>query len=444
MANQKILFLRQETPATSRDLAIAALDKVNHKKGQPVVAYYRVDESTRALLAIGKVDGVGKNYEIIANYSDVTDLETKITTKLESYATIGALNTGLAKKVDKEDGKRLMTNAEGTQIQTNKTAITSLQENSATKTALNSEIDRATKAEQANATAIGLKADKSALTDHEASIASASALGHIKATATESATVPGGKNYKVQVTTGGEAFVAVPWTDTKVEIPVKGVNSTDKVLSLGEGELLSTTLGLAYDSDNHLIKLTGKSGAEVATLDASAFIKDGMISTAVYNSAKKTIDLTFNTDGGGQTISVDVSALVNTYLAGNGLILSGNKFSVRVNEAGGYLTFTGETEGQKSLTFNNKKIEDYADNAVAVEKTRATGVETSIKTALGTKGTPSSDTAFGLIDSLSKTLATHKVKDIKGTAQQIAVTSDNSGNYTIAFANDMLVDGGTF
>lgn len=463
---QTILFLRQENPVDSRELAIVALDNVAHKKGQPVVAYYKDNGEVRALLVVGKTEGVGKNYEIIANYSDVTALESKLNKELgkkldtstasSTYATKTELSSGLADKVDAVEGSRLMTTAEGDQINANKSAIDGL------KTSLDGEIARAKDAEKKNADAISaetsratgaeetlqgnidLKADQSALTDH-AGVIAGEALGHIKA-------VVGAKNeskgYDVLVDTEGKAFVNVPWENTVVDIPVKGVKAKDKVLTLGGDNMLSSTIKLTYTPGNSekkilpYINLLGVNDEIISQIDATAFIKDGMIQTAVYNSDKKTIDLTFNTDGGGQTISVDVSALVNTYLAGDGLILNGNTFSVRVNETNGYLALTGE--GQKSLTFNDTSIKKYADDAVKVETTRATKAETDIKDALGTKGTPSSDTAFGLIDSLSKTLATHKVKDIKGTAQQITVTSDNSGNYTIAFANDMLVDGGTF
>ncbi len=108
--------------------------------------------------------------------------------------------------------------------------------------------------------------------------------------------------------------------------PVTGVKSGDKVVSM-IGTTVGTTLGLTYDSTSKQIKLTGIGNAEIAHIDASAFIKDGMISSAELITEAETpaisdapelpyIKLTFNADG-GDPVRFSVKDLVDVYTGAN-------------------------------------------------------------------------------------------------------------------------------
>ena len=117
---------------------------------------------------------------------------------------------------------------------------------------------------------------------------------------------------------------------------VTGVKADDPVLSLTEKKL-STTLGLSYDSENKKIKLTGINKAEIASIDATDFIKDGMLKSASFTGAageggqhKNCIKLVFNSDGPADPIYIDVSSLVDTYTAkaGSGLTLNDHEFGI--------------------------------------------------------------------------------------------------------------------
>lgn len=117
---------------------------------------------------------------------------------------------------------------------------------------------------------------------------------------------------------------------------VTGVKADDKVLSLTEKKL-SATLGLSYDSENKKIKLTGINKAEIASIDATDFIKDGMLKSASFTGAageggqhKNCIKLLFNSDGPADPIYIDVSSLVDTYTAkaGSGLTLNDHEFGI--------------------------------------------------------------------------------------------------------------------
>ena len=133
-----------------------------------------------------------------------------------------------------------------------------------------------------------------------------------------------------QSAAGLTANVVIP--DAKVT----GVKADDKVLSLTDKEL-SATLGLSYDSGNKKIKLTGINKAEIASIDATDFIKDGMLKSASFTGAageggqhKNCIKLVFNSDGPADPIYIDVSSLVDTYTAkaGSGLTLNDHEFGI--------------------------------------------------------------------------------------------------------------------
>lgn len=116
---------------------------------------------------------------------------------------------------------------------------------------------------------------------------------------------------------------------------VTGVAAGDKVLSLTD-KLVSATVGLDYGdattealNGKKAIKLVGKEGVVISEIDASAFIKDGMIQSVAFDTKTKHVTITFNTDAGHDAIDVDLSTLVDTYKAGTGLSLATNgTFSV--------------------------------------------------------------------------------------------------------------------
>ena len=116
---------------------------------------------------------------------------------------------------------------------------------------------------------------------------------------------------------------------------VTGVAANDKVLSL-TNKLVSATVGLDYGdattealNGKKAIKLVGKEGVVISEIDASAFIKDGMIESVAFDTQTKNVTITFNTDAGSKPINVDLSTLVDTYKAGTGLSLANDgTFSV--------------------------------------------------------------------------------------------------------------------
>lgn len=141
------------------------------------------------------------------------------------------------------------------------------------------------------------------------------------------------KNIIETVKVNGTALTPDASRAVNVTIPtatVTGVKSGDKVLALANKEL-STTLGLTYDSATKKINLTGIGSAVIASVDATDFIKDGMVEGVSFNPDTKMLTITFNTESGKEDIEVDLSDLVDTYTAGTGITITGNSIAVNTN-----------------------------------------------------------------------------------------------------------------
>lgn len=158
------------------------------------------------------------------------------------------------------------------------------------------------------------KAGDDAMTEAKAKVASVSGSDAIVVSGTATAPVIGLKiaesqgNVTLSQTADGlKASVVIP------EDSVLGVDSQDMILTIGADKLLKTSLSLHYDSDNKMIQLLGQPGVIVSEINASAFIKDGMLNTASFNESTKKLTLSFNTDAGIENIEVDLTSLVDTY-----------------------------------------------------------------------------------------------------------------------------------
>lgn len=197
------------------------------------------------------------------------------------------------------------------------------------------------------------------------------------------------------------------------------IDENDKVLSQST-DGLKTTLSVTYTSTDHMVNLCGIDGAVISSFDATEFIVDGMIQSAelVHENPNtgetgEFLAITFNTEGGETTtIYIDVSELIDTYTAGDGLALSDHEFSVKIADSDeGYLQVTEaglKTEG----------ISTAITEAVAEETSRAEAAEAALEEA---------------IEAAKKEDATEVVADAEAT--HITVTSETGSEgqtiYTI-------------
>lgn len=127
----------------------------------------------------------------------------------------------------------------------------------------------------------------------------------------------------------------------------------------------NTEYHLEYDSDEKKIKLVDGQGE--MNIDATPFIKDGMLKNVEYNVDDNTLTFTWNTDAEEQTDSVVLSDIIEPYTAGNGLELKGNEFSVKIDANSETFLTVGENGVklagvQDAINEALEAANDYADS----------------------------------------------------------------------------------
>ena len=97
-----------------------------------------------------------------------------------------------------------------------------------------------------------------------------------------------------------------------------------------------------------MIQLLGISDALVAEVDASEFVVDGMLDSVTYDSAAHTMTFTWNTDAGKQATTIDLDDVIAPYTAGNGIDITNNEVSVKLDQTQGNVTLSTTSAGLKA------------------------------------------------------------------------------------------------
>ena len=148
------------------------------------------------------------------------------------------------------------------------------------------------------------------------------------------------------------------------------VKENEKILKL-EGTEFSTVASLKYveatETAGAKIQLLGIDDALVSEIDATPFIKDGMLHDVDYDPETNKLIFTWNTDEGEKTDEVILSDIIEPYTAGNGLSLSGNEFGINI-ATGSESFLTADANGLKLAGVQeaiNAAEENAADDAQA-------------------------------------------------------------------------------
>ena len=109
------------------------------------------------------------------------------------------------------------------------------------------------------------------------------------------------------------------------------VDIWDEVESIS-GRVDDAFFAVEYNSDNKEIIFKNDKGDVVGTLDATPFIRDGMVDEVYYDSATKELVIVFNTDSGKEEVRISLLDLFNL-VAGSGITIDdGNKVSIKLDE----------------------------------------------------------------------------------------------------------------
>lgn len=127
-------------------------------------------------------------------------------------------------------------------------------------------------------------------------------------------------------------------------------------------------LNLTYNTETKKINLEGFDSSIIASIDATAFIKDGMINTVELVTDPESHDpgtylvITFNTDAGKDAIYLDVTGLIDVYQGTNGVKVTGKDIHLIIDPTSeSYLSLSDNGIKIKGI---NAKISEVVEQAI--------------------------------------------------------------------------------
>lgn len=143
----------------------------------------------------------------------------------------------------------------------------------------------------------------------------------------------------------------------------KGTAATEagKALDNAKAYTDEEIAGLDLEIVENAINIKNKAGTVVATVDATKFVKDGMLTNAAYNTETNKLTLTWNTDAGITATDIDLNDLVDTYTGGKGINVATNG-EISIDED--VVAVIGTSDDASSVD-SIKGAKKYADEKVA-------------------------------------------------------------------------------
>ena len=195
-------------------------------------------------------------------------------------------------------------------------------------------------------------------------------------------------------------------------------------------------LDISYDDKTQKVILKNNAGTIGLGFDASDFIKDGMLDTAVYNSETNKITLTWNTEAGKSAMEIDLNDLVDTYTGGKGINVS-DKGVISIN-GGVVVTHT-------DLNTTVGALEDQIAAAQEAAETYADGKASAAETAAKTYADGKASAAQSAAEATAAADATIKANAAKEAAISAAATdaTTKANNARIAAISAAATDATT-
>ena len=242
-----------------------------------------------------------------------------------------------------------------------------------------------------------------------------------------------------------DKIVGLTDTTSGLSADVKAIKD-DYLTSTDKNELQANIDGitLSYDENNKAIKLYSKDNTkELGSVDATPFIKDGMLADVSYNADTNTLTFKWNTEAGIAEDTVVLSDIIEPYTAGNGLELNSNEFKVKVAEGSeNYLTV--DSNGIKlsgvAAAIATAKGEAISD----AEGKIATAKQEAIDDAAGKYATTG---ALSQLDTRLNTLEAYD-HSTYATKDELKITDDKAASNAASITNltnrlnDIVAQGG--
>lgn len=162
---------------------------------------------------------------------------------------------------------------------------------------------------------------------------------------------------KVKLSLNG--VTSYPITIAQAVAVISKSKTLDAVLSDLEA-LAGVTYSIEKDESGLIYTLKDSLGNSKGVINIP---QDTFLDSASFDAGTKKLNLVFNTASGKEAIAVDMSALVDTYTAGNGINIAEHVVSVKVDPATeNYLTVTEsgiKVSGIVSALANKANLSDF-------------------------------------------------------------------------------------
>lgn len=194
-----------------------------------------------------------------------------------------------------------------------------------------------------------------------------------------------------KTTDGGAVNIAMvsKWNkvdlgSSSVEINLNGsaerptYNNSKQIALLEDVHGNMETIALVKKDDLTYELQVGDKIAGTINIPADQFLK-----SVEYSAEDKSLTFVFNTSEGEQTSVVDLSSLVDTYVAGNGIELIENGFSIKLDPSSeSYLSVSEAGIKVEGINEIKKNVQEVAANLVTVNENLASSIDAINKKAV--------------------------------------------------------------